>query len=337
MTESQREALTSLAQYYVGSGMEGDGTEESDGGDEEYDGVGQGDSDEEESDGSDEEYDGVVQEDSEASENRDDRDCSQHPLLSKVAHGDTRARTRATPPGTRTANGTDNNIDGERPRKRQRNSLSQGRSGLKPDRNNGNREERSNAVGGSTAEDTSDGARSGTPDAHGNTVARSSQTRHPWQRVLRLTSLSLDPALQQHLTKYGPDPAKFLNDDGLFKYQVTDLSRESRSDAFIACYRYTEGLETRQAKDRVRWCFAMLMYYDLFQIIKPGRGRIGHLMVSDVLTHFGPILGPSTVTPEKALEQVNDWVLRGKKLNHICKQFGPGCLFFLGDVLTSNL
>ncbi len=186
VTQRQRDALTSLAQHYVGSGMEGNGEEDSEGSHGERD-----------------------------VKKLHDWDCFQHPLLAEVAHGDTRASTRSTSPGTMTADGTDNGIDGERPRKRQRNSSSQGRSGLEPDRNNGDGEERSNAVRGSTPNHTSDGARSGTPDAHANTVAPSSQPRHPWKTILRLTSLSLDPALQQHLTKHGPDPAKFLNDDGL--------------------------------------------------------------------------------------------------------------------------
>lgn len=161
--------------------------------------------------------------------------------------------------------------------------------------------------------------------------------RHPWSQVLQMTSLSLDPIFQRYLTEYGPDPEKFLNDHGHLIHKFGSFSYETRGDAFMACYQYTHQLECRQTSDKVRWCFSMLNFYDVIQIAWPGCGRIGQSMVPEVVDHFGPILGPGKLDPEKTKKDLNDWFCLGCKLNFLCEQFGPGSFFFLAHMLSENL
>ena len=162
--------------------------------------------------------------------------------------------------------------------------------------------------------------------------------RHPWDQFLSLESLSLAPAFGQHLKKYGANPKKFISDNGLLKNRVPEFTSETVGDAFMACYEYTLRLESRRTKDNLRWCFTMLMCFDLVKLIKPnGSGRVGCLMQKEVNKFLGPVLGATTIQPELALKQLNEWSRCGMKLDMLCNEFGPGCLFFLGELLTQDL
>ncbi|KAI4287801.1 MAG: hypothetical protein L6R35_002943 [Caloplaca aegaea] len=41
---------------------------------------------------------------------------------------------------------------------------------------------------------------------------------------------------------------------------------QHEADAFLACFQYTLHLQSRGAKDRIRWLFSMLFYNDLAQL-----------------------------------------------------------------------
>ena len=72
---------------------------------------------------------------------------------------------------------------------------------------------------------------------------------------------SLDPPqiYDEHIRNYGSDAFLFLNDSVTPSLQITDDTLDE-GDAFLACFRYTLHLQSRGAKDRMRWLFSMLLY-----------------------------------------------------------------------------
>lgn len=162
--------------------------------------------------------------------------------------------------------------------------------------------------------------------------------RHPWQRFLNMESLVLPPAIEQHLRRHGTDPERFLNDEGLLRNNITNFSRETVGDAFIACYQYTLHLDKRRTQDSSRWHFTMLLYYDLVKLIRPnGSGRVGYLIREDLVKFLGSVHGPKTIQVDVALAQLNEWSRHGMKLNMLCTKFGDGCLFYLNELLSADL
>lgn len=155
--------------------------------------------------------------------------------------------------------------------------------------------------------------------------------RHRWKSVLNMTSLSLNPIFQEHLTQYGSDPEEFLSDHGRLTHKVGSFSCGNSS---MACYRYTHHSEI---SDKVRWCFSILNFYDAVKIAWPECRRLGNTMAPKVLEYFGPSLGPGKLDPEKIKEELNHVFFLGSKLNFLCEHFGPGCLFFLAHMLSDYL
>ena len=162
--------------------------------------------------------------------------------------------------------------------------------------------------------------------------------RHPWRPFLHLRELTLDPLVSQHLTAHGTDPTPFLNDPKTLKHAIGDFGPGTLGDAFMACYEYACRLEERGSNDRFRWCFAMLMFFDLVQLIRPeGSGRVGHLMQQDIHETFAQVLRAAGISEDMALKRLNEWSLLGSKINKLCEEFGEGCLFFLGELLSKDL
>ena len=144
--------------------------------------------------------------------------------------------------------------------------------------------------------------------------------------------------MQRHLRQHGTSPSKFQNDNDFLRNRVTEFGSETVGDAFMACYQYTLRLESRRSMDSLRWCFTMLMYFDLVKLIKPdGSGRVGHLMRQEVIRFLGPVLEPAAIKPDVALKQLNEWSRCGMKVDLLCTAFDPGCLFFLEDLLSQDL
>ena len=159
-----------------------------------------------------------------------------------------------------------------------------------------------------------------------------------WAPFLRIKSLKLPPSVQQHLTEHGSDPEKFLSDHEVFKHMIFECADNQAADAFMACYQYTLELVSRRTKDNLRWCFIMLLYYDLVRLIKPRwSGKIGHLMLTDMRRFLGSAAKTTDIDPKTARKEIETWANCGKHLNLLCATFGPGCIFYLSDLLSPNL
>lgn len=165
----------------------------------------------------------------------------------------------------------------------------------------------------------------------------SRKPRHPWGVFMRLKDLKLPLEVEKHLHKKS-DAVAFLGDDKILAHKIGQFGGEAVADAFVACYRYTLCLETRISTDHFRWCFTMLMYFDLVQLIRPnGSGKVGAVMLQEIEAVLGPVLEQIGVDTDKAIQRIDQWSLYGAKLHQLCEEFGPGCLFFLGDFLSVNL
>lgn len=165
----------------------------------------------------------------------------------------------------------------------------------------------------------------------------SKKPRHPWGAFIRLNEVTLPPAVEKYLRK-GVDPISFLADAKIMDHKIGQFGGEAVADAFVACYKYTLHLETRRSIDQFRWCFTMLMYFDMVRLIRlDGSGKVGPMMLQELETILGPVLEQIGVDKQQALERIDKWSLHGAKLSQLCDEFGAGCLFYLGDQLSVNL
>jgi len=160
----------------------------------------------------------------------------------------------------------------------------------------------------------------------------------PWGRFTKLETLSLNQCARQYLPRPSPDSAaKFLGDQTGLKHLGLAYSKRTAADAFIASHKYTRDLAMRSVDDNVRWCFSMLLYFDLVMHLYPTQsGKVGAIMLQEIQDLFKPSLA-NVLSPENALRDLNSWSWQGKKINDLCLEFGVGCLFFLGDVLSQDL
>ena len=159
-----------------------------------------------------------------------------------------------------------------------------------------------------------------------------------WAPFLRVKSLRLPATVQHHLTEHGSDPEKFLSDHEVFKHKIFECAENQAADAFMACYQYTLELVSRRTKDNLRWCFIMLLYYDLVRLIKPRwSGKIGHLMLTDMRRFLGSAAQTTDIDVKTAHKEIAAWANCGKHLDLLCATFGPGCIFYLSDLLSLNL
>ena len=161
-------------------------------------------------------------------------------------------------------------------------------------------------------------------------------SRHPWAPFMRLKKVVLAYSIEHHLRQYGPDAEKFLSDDDLLKHKIFECAEDAVSDKFMAYYEYTLQLAARRSKDGIRWCFSMLMYFDLVKVVKPKSSgkKVGRLMLKDIIKFLGE---SSTLDPKMAYKNMNKWAGFGRKLDLLCTTFGPGCIFYLVDFFSTNL
>ena len=75
----------------------------------------------------------------------------------------------------------------------------------------------------------------------------------------------------------------------------------------------------------------MLMFHDLIKLIFPNARRVGKLMVGEIVGYFGALVGSVLPAAKELRLELNTWCrwIIGKKLNLLCTEFGPRCLFFL--------
>ncbi|KAL9586434.1 MAG: hypothetical protein Q9212_000898 [Teloschistes hypoglaucus] len=150
-------------------------------------------------------------------------------------------------------------------------------------------------------------------------------TEHPWDGVLRIDSLTLAPAVEYHIAKHGADPAPFMEDRNV----LWNMSFVSYEDNFTANYNWTEALEWRMTRDRLRWCFAAMMYFDISKFLKPRRSCQLDANMVDRMRETLHISYDPGVDPDEIRRRFNRWAHYGRKFDFICGEFGPGALFFL--------
>jgi hypothetical protein len=125
------------------------------------------------------------------------------------------------------------------------------------------------------------------------------------------------------------------------QHRISEFSSNEAllGDALMARYQYTKEGYRQREKNRFQLAFTNLFYFDLVRLIRPqASGRVGHIMHAQIRDFVAPIVGPnSAVQPDVAAKEINKWSLIGAKLNVLCAEFGPGCLFFLGDMLSPDL
>lgn len=169
----------------------------------------------------------------------------------------------------------------------------------------------------------------------------SASSWQPWKRILNLDYLELPRSIEEHLEEHGTDAAVFLTDAEILHHKMIDFhDDENQADVFLASWRYTEALIAQGNKNTSRWCFMMLMYYDLVRIINPSgtdKGRVGYLMLPDILTRLGAPIEDGRLDLSEVLLRINEWSLYGSKLNALCSEFGPGCFFYLNNHLSEDL
>lgn len=160
---------------------------------------------------------------------------------------------------------------------------------------------------------------------------------NPLKSFLALDSLSLPLVFHRHLQDHGADPRIFFTDKGSsLRRTIMDSGDESDAvgDVFMSRYNYTIELEDRSTTDNWRWCFIMLMYFDLVKLIRPDASgkKVGHSMHEDMemMDFLKPLVETGAIKPEVACRQFTEWCLQGSKLDLICTHFGEGSLFFLG-------
>lgn len=137
------------------------------------------------------------------------------------------------------------------------------------------------------------------------------------------------------------DQAPLTND--LFSQRVDEPQAELlHVDVFLSTLAWSRSIDRQIDINRLRWLFSLLFYFDLTtKVIKPdGHGsRVGRLMrqhYRDFILRIPPDhLGPGS-TPDSVCDDLALWSNLGRKLNIICREFGPGCLMFLSSKLSKD-
>ena len=154
--------------------------------------------------------------------------------------------------------------------------------------------------------------------------------------LTNLVSFEVPKAYRRHIDKHGPDPAQFLNDRGSLVHQVAEPSYDE-ANLHLGVMRYTLNVQSRTTKDRTRWLFHMLLYFDLAKLKHPkGTGRIGRRMDEEIQELVKDRIHEPEGNP-LPWGQLGTWSIRGKKLNALCQEFGTGSLFILQKHLSDNL
>ncbi|KAL8899394.1 MAG: hypothetical protein Q9192_001589 [Flavoplaca navasiana] len=161
---------------------------------------------------------------------------------------------------------------------------------------------------------------------------RQTKSREHWPGFAEIQSLKFPDVYARHIRVIGCDPADFLNDSTKLVHKIAAQGSDE-ADAFLACFQYTCHLQSREAKDRIRWLFSMLFYYDLTTLWQPrGCARIGDRMLEKIKD-----LIKDRVSEALDLKPIKTWIVIGSKLNSFCEAFGVGCPFFIEHLLTPNL
>lgn len=160
--------------------------------------------------------------------------------------------------------------------------------------------------------------------------------RHPLRAIMNMSSLQpcLDPHdyLEQELF----DPADFLCSNAI---QHRMGSTGNTGNDFLVRYQFTLELVNKCPTDhKARWCYTMLGYFDLIQLICPGKSakKVGDAMLQDVRDFLEGIV--PAAESEAVLDNINEWSNYGSKLDEFCTAFkGEGCLLYIADKMSQDL
>lgn len=163
--------------------------------------------------------------------------------------------------------------------------------------------------------------------------------RHAWQPVMSMQTLVLPPAVAAHIDQHGFDPVKFLTDRGSLRCNLLGPSGEElgAGDHFMTVWSWSLDLDMRTTNDHIRACFASLFYYDLAVHVRPkGTGRVGTTMKARMAAFLAAVPADQ-LDHAFACDTIEHKSILGKRINFLCEQFGPGCLFYLSWMLSENL
>lgn len=59
-------------------------------------------------------------------------------------------------------------------------------------------------------------------------------------------------------------------------------------------------------------------------------------MLTDMKKFLGSAATTTDIDPKTARKEIETWANYGKHLNLLCATFGPGCIFYLSDLLSPN-
>lgn len=166
--------------------------------------------------------------------------------------------------------------------------------------------------------------------------------RNPWGTFQKLEKLEIPTHLRGVLSS--STALEFVNEQYQFRNEAILAGSEASSgDIVLRCLKWTNQLEQRQFTDRLRWLFAMLMFYDLVKILWPelsGR-RVSPQMKVELIQKFESKLKASLegagLTVEWAAENTAKWCLEGSKIDTFCEKFGVGCLLYIGQYISEDL
>ena len=111
------------------------------------------------------------------------------------------------------------------------------------------------------------------------------------------------------------------------------------SKGLLGLIEYKEQLEYRLMMDHIRRLFAYIHHYELQELI---RGRSspearGKPLYLEELNGFLEKHNMPKFPDQQAVNTFNDGAEKGAILNRFTAEFGDGCLFFLGSLLTEEL
>ena len=182
--------------------------------------------------------------------------------------------------------------------------------------------------------DDDDGGQEGTPLRSKRRRAANAGPRDPFSKISSAKALDLPEHHALWIAQYGCDDVSlYLNDHIPLEVRYQDQDGEAK--ALANTWRYGSHLLNRKTKDRVRWFFVILFYFDLGRLMRPGgSGRIGKKMFEQIQDLVKKGLKDKV---HLEYEQVKSWSLQGSRINMFCESFGVGCLFFIEHLVTEDL
>lgn len=159
-------------------------------------------------------------------------------------------------------------------------------------------------------------------------------SRHGWGAIIMLKSLVVRADI-----KWDIDASCFMFDKLSIGDSMLPEAGQSVNGAFADRYEYTRDLTARQETDPIRLCFAWLCWYDTLKLVNT-KGTT-HRLSKTITKKLQKLLATAErdaprTADTNAWEQCLEWCRFGKKIDHLCREFGAGCLFVLAPKLSAD-